>query len=279
MSRTMCPSCRSIMSRAWATALASPAASRITWRPLRSGASGFRSSWASSARNSSLRRSCSRSASSIRRRSVMSVPVAATNRTRPASSVTGARMRSTIRSATVGHEVVGLRAEQPPAGRLEAGRPDHVHQGRRPVPPPALPERLADDLLAGEPAGVEAEPVRLDDRAVEGQDAGEVRPLLEEGPELGVRLGRLSRLRRRPPVALLALPQGILGALPLGDVAGDLRRPDDAARVVADRRDRQGDVEAAAVLGHADRLEVLDPLPAAEPLQDRALLVDAAPAG
>ena len=91
----------------------------------------------------------------------------------------------------VGHEVVGLRAEhaRPPAA-WRRGRPDHVHQGRRAVPPAALPERLADDLVAGEPAGVEAEPVRLDDRAVEGQDAGEVRPLLEEGPELGVRLRR-----------------------------------------------------------------------------------------
>ncbi len=75
------------------------------------------------------------------------------------------------------------------------------------------------------------------------------------------------------PVAGLARPLGVLGPLPLGDVAGDLRRPDDAALVVADRGDRQRDVEPAAVLGHADRLEVLDPLAAAEPLQDRALLV------
>ena len=42
---------------------------------------------------------------------------------------------------------------------------------------------------------------------------------------------------------------------------------------VAERGDGQGDVEPAAVLGHPHRLEVLDPLPAAEPRQDLALLV------
>ena len=42
---------------------------------------------------------------------------------------------------------------------------------------------------------------------------------------------------------------------------------------VADGGDRQRDVEPPAVLGHPDGLEVLDPLPAAEPLQDRGLLV------
>ena len=36
----------------------SPPASRMTWRPLRIGASGLRSSWARVARNSSFRRSC-----------------------------------------------------------------------------------------------------------------------------------------------------------------------------------------------------------------------------
>ncbi len=133
ISRTMCPSCRSIISRAWATARASAAASRITSNPLRSGASGLRSSWASRARNSSLRRSASRIASSARLRSVMS--------------------RATF-------------------------------------------------------------------------DA----PMIRPSP-------------------------------------------------VAHRGDRQRDVEPAAVLGHADGLEVLDPLPGDELRQDLALLVDAAPAG
>ena len=42
---------------------------------------------------------------------------------------------------------------------------------------------------------------------------------------------------------------------------------------VADGGDRQGDVDPPALLRHADGLEVLDPLPAADSLQDRALLV------
>ena len=42
---------------------------------------------------------------------------------------------------------------------------------------------------------------------------------------------------------------------------------------VADRGDGQRDVEPAAVLGHPHRLEVLDPLAAAEPRQDLLLLV------
>ena len=44
-----------------------------TWAALRIGARGLRSSWARSARNSSLRRSASRSASSVSLRSVMSI--------------------------------------------------------------------------------------------------------------------------------------------------------------------------------------------------------------
>ena len=53
------------------------------------GASGLRSSWASMARNSSLRRSASRSACSARFRSVMSSAIPATRTTRPRSSRIG----------------------------------------------------------------------------------------------------------------------------------------------------------------------------------------------
>ncbi len=103
---------------------------------------------------------------------------------------------------------------------------------------------------------------------------------LQAVAQRGQRVAQLVGQQREELVlAAVRLPERLLGPLPLGDVAGDLRRPDDAAVAVADRGDRQGDVEPAAVLGHADRLEVLDPLPAAEPRQDRALLVDAAPAG
>ena len=59
-SRTICSSCRSIRVRACSPASRS-VDSRMICRALRIGASGLRSSWASVARNSSLRRSASRS--------------------------------------------------------------------------------------------------------------------------------------------------------------------------------------------------------------------------
>ncbi len=43
--------------------------------------------------------------------------------------------------------------------------------------------------------------------------------------------------------------QGLLGPLALGDVAEDLRGPDDPAVLVLDRRDGHGHVEPPAVLG------------------------------
>ena len=66
-SRTSWPSCSSIMERTSSTAPGRSPASRISSRLVRSGASGFRSSWASVARNSSLRRSASFSSRSFRR--------------------------------------------------------------------------------------------------------------------------------------------------------------------------------------------------------------------
>ena len=59
-----------------------------------------------------------------------------------------------------------------------------------------------------------------------------------------------------------------LGPLAVGDVAGDLRGPDDRAVGVADRRDGERDVDDAPVLGDALGLEVLDPLAPADALQD-----------
>ena len=62
MRRTICPSCRSIMWRVRSSKPGSSFASLRSCKPLRSGASGLRSSWASVARNSSLRRSIALSA-------------------------------------------------------------------------------------------------------------------------------------------------------------------------------------------------------------------------
>src|SRR5262249_59738182 len=62
---------------------------RMTCRALRIGARGLRSSWASTARNSSLRRSASLRASSARLVSSMSVQVPNQRTMRPCSSRTG----------------------------------------------------------------------------------------------------------------------------------------------------------------------------------------------
>ena len=64
VSRTSCSSCRSIVARAFSTTSGLSRARRMTSSALRIGASGLRSSCDSVARNSSLRRSASRSASS-----------------------------------------------------------------------------------------------------------------------------------------------------------------------------------------------------------------------
>src|SRR5207247_7122953 len=53
-------------------------------------------------------------------------------------------------------------------------------------------------------------------------------------------------------------PAGLLGPPAVGDVARHGRRSDDAAPGVANRRDRESDVDAAAILTPPDRLVVLD---------------------
>ena len=68
-------------------------------------------------------------------------------------------------------------------------------------------------------------------------------------------------------------PAARLGPLPGGDVAGDLRGADDAALGVADRGDGQGDVERRPSFATRTVSKCSTRSPAAEPLQDRALLV------
>ena len=62
------------------------------------------------------------------------------------------------------------------------------------------------------------------------------------------------------------------GLLPLGDVAGDLGRSHHLSRAVVERRDRDREVDPAAVLGDPHRLEMVDPLAAAELREDLVLL-------
>src|SRR5207244_16048 len=76
--------CRSIMARTCSPCAASARGSLRTCSALPIGASGLRSSWASIARNSSLRRSASRRASSARTRSVTSKATPPTRAAAPA---------------------------------------------------------------------------------------------------------------------------------------------------------------------------------------------------
>ena len=75
------------------------------------------------------------------------------------------------------------------------------------------------------------------------------------------------------PGHLLRAPQRGLGALLLRDVPRDLRGADDRPRGAADRRDGQRHLDGASLLRDPHRLEVLDPLAAADAVEDRRLLL------
>ena len=67
----------------------------------------------------------------------------------------------------------------------------------------------------------------------------------------------------------------LLGLLPLGDVAGDLRRPDDAAAGVSNRRDGQRNVNQNSILALAHGFIAIDRFAAPNTLQNPRLLIDA----
>jgi hypothetical protein len=64
----------------------------------------------------------------------------------------------------------------------------------------------------------------------------------------------------------------LLPALSLGDVARDFRRADDPAIGVLDRRNRERDVDQAAVLAPANGFVVIDALAAPDASENPALL-------
>src|SRR5437764_4259808 len=68
------------------------------------------------------------------------------------------------------------------------------------------------------------------------------------------------------------LTQGRFRLLLGGDVARNLRRADEAAVAVFDRRDGERDVEQRSIPAAADRFEVIDPFAGTYPPQDGALL-------
>ncbi len=64
-----------------------------------------------------------------------------------------------------------------------------------------------------------------------------------------------------------------LGALLVGDVAGDFGGADDAAGGVADGGDRHGDFDAPSIFCHADGFEVIDALAAVNASENLSLLI------
>ena len=87
----------------------------------------------------------------------------------------------------------------------------------------------------------------------------------DDGADVVQGLGDLGSLLQEPDPFGFCLLQG-------GNVARDLRRADNPARVIPHRRDRQRDVEATPVLGHAHGLEVFDAFAPPQPGQDVVFL-------
>ena len=91
-------------------------------------------------------------------------------------------------------------------------------------------------------------------------------------------VSRLLKSWATPPASwpdrfhLLGLAELLLQELSLGDVAGNGRDAGNRAAGVADRRDRQRDVDRQAVLADALRLELANGIALVEPEQDRLLL-------
>ncbi len=107
-------------------------------------------------------------------------------------------------------------------------------------------------------------------------DAAVLEPAIVGEGDRAVRVGGPDHVGdgvRQVAKALLAGAQRLLGAFALGDVAGDFGGADDLAGLVADRRDRQGDVDEAAVLATPHRFIVVDLLAAPDALQDRGHFV------
>src|SRR5579862_3508259 len=65
----------------------------------------------------------------------------------------------------------------------------------------------------------------------------------------------------------------LLAPFLFGDIPGDLRRTDDLALGISDRRDGEGDGNQAAVLALTDRLEMVDALAAPDARQNGTLFV------
>ena len=231
-SRVTCVSCRSMMSRHSRSAGLAIGSSCMTETALRIGASGLRSSCASIARNSFMRR-LERSSSSRRRRCVM-------------SRVTFAKPSSSPPRPWIARED-HVRPEQgavlahPPAFVLDAA----VHPGRA-----NLGCRLAGQLVLR----------RVEDAEVAADDlvGGVALQCLRAGVPAAHRAvhvehedGVVAHAVHQQPEALLAGAQFLLVALALGEVARDLDEAVELAAGPAHGRDDHVGPEARAVLAQA----------------------------
>ena len=79
--------------------------------------------------------------------------------------------------------------------------------------------------------------------------------------------------REKFVLAMVGLEQLVLHALVRGQIARDLRCPDDVTGTVANGRDRQANLYPATVFGHALGLQMLDALTTLNPCQDLTLLI------
>ena len=83
----------------------------------------------------------------------------------------------------------------------------------------------------------------------------------------------LAQYLLHPASPIFALAQGLFGSLAFGDVAGNLGGTDDDAARVSDRRHRERDGDARAILGETYGVEMVDAIAASQPLQYARLLL------
>ena len=82
-------------------------------------------------------------------------------------------------------------------------------------------------------------------------------------------------VREQKAVSLLALAEGVLRLLAAGDIVRNRRAAHDFTRSIGDRRDRDGDVQEAAVRLQGLRLQVDYPLSTLNLMEHRSLLLEA----